>query len=270
MHAIEELLRVMAALRDPDSGCPWDLRQDFESIVPHTLEEAYEVAEAIETGAFGELKLELGDLLFQVVFYARLADEAGMFDFDDVVAGITEKLINRHPHVFESTVYADVHEQSRAWEQFKKEEQAARGLQNAGTLDGVSKTLPALTRAFKIQRKAARVGFDWAEAAQVLAKLDEERQELDGAMDDPNDRESLAEEMGDLLFTCVNLARHLELDPEQSLRSATRKFERRFSAVEARVRNEGGRVDECTQEHLEALWEAVKSDEEQGDPGHPA
>jgi MazG family protein len=261
MHNIEELLRVMSALRDPESGCPWDLKQDFASIVPHTLEEAYEVAETIESGDFDELKLELGDLLFQVVFYTQLAREADLFTFEDVVTGITDKIINRHPHVFEDTVYADVHEQSRAWELLKAQEKQARGIETSGTLDGVGRSLPALSRAAKVQARAARVGFDWESTAQVVPKLAEEVDELRFSIETGSEPEHQAEELGDLLFSCVNLARHLKLDPEQTLRQATRKFEHRFTQVEKLAQAQGRSLVDCNLDELEGFWDLAKKEE---------
>jgi ATP diphosphatase len=244
---LAHLLAVMARLRHPTEGCPWDLEQDFASIVPHTIEEAYEVAEAIETADWPALKDELGDLLFQVVFYSQLGREQGLFDFDDIAEAIAEKMIRRHPNVFADEKEPDAEAQTKAWESHKEKEKP-----RVGALDGVAVTLPALTRAVKLQKRAARIGFDWADAAPVLDKLREEQAELEHEIK-AGSPERLASEMGDLLFTCVNLARKLSIDPEAALRSANRKFERRFRQVEA----SGAK----TLEAMEAAWEAAKKAE---------
>ncbi|TAN57616.1 MAG: nucleoside triphosphate pyrophosphohydrolase [Rhodospirillales bacterium] len=244
---LARLLAVMARLRHPTEGCPWDIEQDFSSIVPHTIEEAYEVAEAIETADWPALKDELGDLLFQVVFYAQLGREQGLFDFDDICSGIAEKMIRRHPNVFADQKEADAEAQLKAWESHKEKEKPRES-----ALDGVAVTLPALTRAAKLQKRAARKGFDWAEAAPVAEKLREELAELEAEMTNRHP-DRLAEEMGDLLFTCVNLARKLSIDPESALRGANRKFERRFRVVE----DSGA----ATPEAMEAAWEAAKKAE---------
>ena len=251
---LSRLLAIMARLRAPD-GCPWDQVQDFDSIAPYTLEEAYEVAEAIARRDWAALRDELGDLLFQSVYHARMAEEAGHFAFADVAKASADKMVARHPHVFGDREVRDAAAQTEAWEARKAAERRASG--EAGTLAGVSAALPALTRAAKLTRRAARVGFDWPDAESVLAKLDEEvtelRAELPGA-----DPVRLADEMGDLLFVLANLARKLDLDPEECLRGANRKFERRFGAVEASLAREGRGPAEAGLEEMEALWREAK------------
>jgi MazG family protein len=262
---LERLLEVMARLRSPDGGCPWDVEQSFRTIAPYTIEEAYEVAEAIERDDLAALEDELGDLLFQVVFHARMAEEAGAFGFDDVARGIVEKMVRRHPHVFADKdiagKIASAAAQTRHWEDLKAEERAGAAA-SADTalsaLDGVALGLPALLRALKLQKRAARVGFDWPEVSQVLDKIDEEVAELkeELAADAPPAR--LEDEIGDLLFVLVNLARHLEVDPEGALRHANQKFERRFRAVE---RAFDQRLEGVSLEAMEAAWQAAKSNE---------
>ncbi len=261
-RSIDELLQVMARLRDPRQGCPWDLKQSFATIAPYTIEEAYEVADAIERGDLQELRDELGDLLLQVVFHAQLAREQGAFDFDDVVAAICDKLVRRHPHVFEQASCADEQAVRVAWEQHKDRERRHRGVDHS-LLDGVALALPALVRAEKLQRRAARVGFDWDQVRDVLAKCQEELAELQDSM--TAEVEELAEELGDLLFACVNLARHLGIDAEQALRSGNAKFERRFRAVEAMLHESGHRFEERTPAELDELWRAVKRSERHDD-----
>ena len=246
---LARLLEVMARLRDPERGCPWDQDQTFESIAPYTIEEAYEVADAIARGDIAELEDELGDLLFQVVYHARMAEEAGHFAFADVARAITGKMMRRHPHVFGDASSAP------GWEEQKGLERAAK--QHSGLLDGIPPGLPALTRALKITARAGRVGFDWPDAAHVLDKLEEEiaevRAELDGA-----DPARLADEVGDVLFVAANLARKLGLDPEACLRQANAKFSRRFGEVERRVAAEGMAPADAGLERMEAHWQAVK------------
>jgi len=256
--AIGELLEIMARLRDPERGCPWDLEQDFASIAPYTLEEAYEVADAIQRGDTEDLCEELGDLLFQVVFHARLASEQGLFRFADVVAGINRKLVRRHPHVFGDEAVADARAQSEAWERHKANERASKGLHNDSALAGIPVSLPALVRAQKIQRRAARVGFDWSRIEDVLAKLEEELSELRQALQERESVERLQEELGDLLFSCVNLARFVDADAESLLRDANHKFERRFRAVEALAREQRRELRACSMEELEDFWQQVK------------
>lgn len=260
MNRIDELLGIMARLRDPQSGCPWDREQDFASILPHTIEEVYEVADTIERGDWRKLPDELGDLLFQVIFYAQLGAEKGWFDFNTVVASICDKLVERHPHVFAGETVGDASTQSLRWESLKAAKRAAEG--EAGILDGVARTLPALTRAAKLQRRAAHVGFDWPDVAPVYAKLAEELEELRTA-DDAAGREA---ELGDLLFVCVNLARHLAIEPETALRGANARFEQRFRYIEARLRARGGHPATATLEEMDLLWEEAKAVERGGRP----
>jgi nucleoside triphosphate diphosphatase len=255
--AIDRLLEIMTRLRDPARGCPWDLQQDFRSIAPHTLEEAYEVADAIEQGDLARLRDELGDLLFQVAFHAQLASEADAFAFDDVVDAICDKLTRRHPHVFGDAVIGDASEQNVAWERMKREERTARG--DAGALADVPMALPALTRARKLGARAAQAGFDWPDATGPRAKIDEELAELDAARNspDPAARES---ELGDLLFSVVNLARHLEVDPESALRRANERFARRYRHVERELDRLGQPPGSATPELLDRLWAGAKSE----------
>lgn len=255
---VAELVEILARLRDPLNGCPWDLEQDFASIAPYTLEEAYEVADAIQRNDPDDLCEELGDLLFQVVFHARLATEKGWFGFADVVAAINRKMVRRHPHVFGDDEIADARAQSEAWEQHKAAERAARGGDDDGALSGVPVALPALVRAQKIQRRAARVGFDWEDIADVVAKLEEELQEFRQALAQREPVERLHEELGDLLFSGVNLARFVDADAESLLRDANRKFESRFRAVEALVTARGRTMKDCSLEELEAFWQEAK------------
>lgn len=256
-HATDELLAIMARLRDPEQGCPWDVRQTFRSILPYTLEEAYEVAEAIEREDLAALREELGDLLLQVIFHARMAEEAGAFDYGAVVETLREKLIRRHPHVF-GEAYLDDAAVRASWEREKAAERARKG--EAGVLDGVAQALPALVRAQKLQRRAARVGFDWDEIAGVFAKVEEELEECRETLDetDPSRR---VHEVGDLLFSCVNLARHLDVDAEQALRAASHRFERRFGAVEAHLHAEGQSPSPALRARMEQLWNQVKTEE---------
>jgi MazG family protein len=258
---IDRLLEIMARLRDPERGCPWDLEQDFATIAPYTIEEAYEVADAIERGDMAALKDELGDLLLQVVFHARMAEEADLFGFDEVAAAIADKMVRRHPHVFGDVEIASVSAQNEAWEAHKAAERQARAQESgeAGSvLDGVALALPALLRAAKISRRAARIGFDWPEARAVIPKLTEEIAELQAELDQGAGQATLEEELGDFLFAAANLARKLEIEPETALRRATAKFERRFRRVEvlAAARGVGPDLDA-----LEALWQEVKSGE---------
>jgi len=258
---IRALIEVMARLRDPTGGCPWDREQDFRSIAPYTIEEAYEVADAIERAAMDELREELGDLLFQVVFHSRMAEEAGHFGFDDVVAAIVDKMVRRHPHVFGDAEVADAEEQTRAWEAGKAAERAAKGDSGEpGILAGVTLGLPALSRAEKLQKRAARVGFDWPDAMGALDKVDEELDEVRTELVTA-DHASLGDEIGDLLFAAVNLARHCGIDPEAALRGANHKFERRFGEIERRLAGLGRTPHESDLEEMDSLWQAVKEDE---------
>lgn len=260
MNSVEKLVKVMAALRDPESGCPWDLEQDFKSIAPYTLEEAYEVVEAIERDASDELKEELGDLLLQVAYHSRMAEEAGWFDFEAVAEGIAAKMIERHPHVFANASVESAKAQTHAWEAKKEAERAEKG-KGSGTLDGVSTALPGLTRAVKIQRRAARVGFDWADFGPVLDKIEEELGELRHEIEHKGNhdaKERMQDELGDLLFAVSNLARHLDIDPEQALRGTMRKFETRFAAIEAALAKDGREPKDSTLEEMDRLWEEAK------------
>lgn len=255
--AIEKLLGIMARLRDPKQGCPWDREQNFATIAPYTIEEAYEVGDAVERGDTAALKDELGDLLFQVVFHARMAEEAGLFGFDDVAAAISEKMVRRHPHVFGDADIASVAAQNEAWEAHKAQERAAQGGGDSA-LDGVALAYPALLRAGKISRRAARIGFDWPDARAVIPKLAEEIAEVEAELDAGGDKTRLEDEIGDLLFAAANLARKLDVEPETALRRATAKFERRFRKVEARAKERGVGRD---LDALEALWQQIKTEE---------
>ncbi len=272
---IERLIEIMAALRTPGTGCPWDLEQNFASIAPYTIEEAYEVAEAIERGDMDDLKDELGDLLLQVVFHARMAQEAGDFCFEDVAQAICEKLIRRHPHVFAQVDALDADAVVAQWSDIKAAEKAAHAARKAAkgeapaphsVLDGVPLPLPALTRAVKLQQKAAKVGFDWADARLVLEKLHEETLEVEAELSGEvgaRPSKELAEEIGDLLFVVANLARHAKVDPEQALRGANAKFDRRFHHIELRLAQAGRTPVEATLDEMEALWvEAKKMEKE--------
>lgn len=258
MESMKRLLGIMARLRDPEKGCPWDRAQDFKSIVPHTLEEAYEVADVIEQERFDALRGELGDLLFQVVFYAQLAAERDWFDFADVAQAIADKLTTRHPHVFGETPAGTAAELSRQWEQHKEQERR-QSQQNTGVLDGIAAALPAMSRAVKLQKRAARVGFDWNEPAPVLAKVREELGEVEHALNDAPERKTA--EIGDLLFACVNLARHTGVEPEQALRGANARFERRFRYLEEKLREQGKVPADASLSEMDALWEQAKQQE---------
>jgi len=254
---LDRLLEIMAKLRDRDGGCPWDIEQTFATIAPYTVEEAYEVADAIERGDLNDLKEELGDLLLQVVFHARMAEEQGAFAFDDVAAAIADKMVRRHPHVFATASYADVIEQTAGWETIKAAERAAKG-RAASLLDDVPAGLPGLTRAVKLTKRAARVGFDWPSTDQVLAKLREELEELEveiAAGDLPKARA----ELGDLLFVCANLARKLDVEPEDALRATNAKFARRFAHIEKVLAERGSSPEQSTLEEMDALWDEAKA-----------
>ena len=261
-ESIEDLLTIMARLRDPALGCPWDLKQSFRTVLPYTLEEAYEVAEAIEQDDMVELRDELGDLLFQVVFHAQMAREQGSFDFGDVVRGICEKMLRRHPHVFAEADLADEQQVHANWEREKAAERERKGKSKAaGVLDSVAHALPALVRAEKLQRRAARVAFDWDALDDVVEKVREELAECAQAADVQADPLARVHEIGDLLFSCVNLARHLGVDAEQALRTANHRFERRFAGVESGLREKGKSPGPEAREEMERLWEAVKAEE---------
>jgi MazG family protein len=254
--SIDRLRAIMAALRDPERGCPWDREQNWATIAPHTLEEAYELADAIERGDAADVRDELGDLLFQVVFQARIAEEQGLFDLDSVAAAICDKLERRHPHVFGDATVSSAAEQTRAWDEHKAAERRAAG-SPAGTLDGVALGLPALTRAAKLGRRAAGVGFDWTRAADVLAKVDEECGELERALVG-DEAPAVEEELGDLLFSIAQFARHAGIDPEAALRGANAKFERRFRRMESWLAEQGRSPDAATADELETLWAKAK------------
>lgn len=256
MSEIERLLEIMARLRHPEEGCPWDRQQTFRSIAPYTVEEAYEVADAIERDDLAALEEELGDLLLQVIYHARMAEEAGRFRFADVARGIGDKLVARHPHVFGTAEILDVEHQNRDWEARKAEERAGR--EADGALDGVAAGLPALTRADKLQKRAARVGFDWPELKPVFAKVREELAELEHEVGSASPRERLEDELGDVLFAVANMARKLGVDPEQALRGTNRKFERRFRHVEARLKERGLKPEQVSLEEMDSYWDEAK------------
>jgi MazG family protein len=271
--AIDDLLEVMARLRDPERGCPWDLEQSFSTIAPYTIEEAYEVADAIARGDMTGLEDELGDLLLQVVYHAQIAKEAGRFDFETVARRIADKMVRRHPHVFGDAKVADAGAQTRAWEEVKanerKEKAGARG-EPMSVLDDVPVALPALARAVKLQSRAARVGFDWPSLTPVLAKIEEEIAELKSAIADEKSEtreagapasKKVTEEFGDLLFVMANVARHLGVDPEASLRNANVKFVRRFRSIEAALHADGRRPEDATLEEMDQLWDEAKAAE---------
>ncbi|MGO4726744.1 MULTISPECIES: nucleoside triphosphate pyrophosphohydrolase [unclassified Inquilinus] len=261
--ATRRLIEVMARLRDPQAGCPWDIEQNFRTIAPYTIEEAYEVADAIERDAMDELKDELGDLLFQVAFHSRMAEERGAFDFAGVAAGIVDKMIRRHPHVFgDQPVDADG--MPAQWERQKAEERAAKAAiegRAAGALDGIAAGLPSLTRALKLQKRAARVGFDWTDPADILDKIDEEVAEIRAEIDAKAPKERIEDEIGDLLFCAVNLARRYEVDPDAALRRTNAKFERRFRHLEAALKAVGRDPAGASLDEMEALWVAAKQAE---------
>ena len=263
---IARLIEIMAALRTPGSGCPWDLEQDFASIAPYTIEEAYEVADAIARGDLGDLRDELGDLLLQVVFHARMAQEQGAFDFGDVVESLTEKLVRRHPHVFGDARELTPEAVKGLWERIKAQERARKPPRQgreggtAAALAGVPVALPALTRAFKLQANAGKVGFDWNDPLAVLAKIREEATEIEAELA-AGERAAAAAEVGDLLFAVVNLARHLEVDPEATLRATNRKFEQRFAAIERALADRGKTPQAATLEEMEELWNEAKAAE---------
>jgi ATP diphosphatase len=258
---IARLIEIMAALRTPGSGCPWDLEQTFRTIAPYTLEEAYEVADAIARGNLTDLKDELGDLLLQVAFHARMAEEQGAFDFGDVVETITAKLVRRHPHVFADAEGRTAKAVEGLWERIKAEEKAEQGEAGpSGALAGVPVALPALTRALKLQDKAGRVGFDWNDPRSVLAKIREEADEIEAELDS-TDKAAAAAEVGDLLFAVVNLARHLGADPEDVLRQTNLKFERRFAAIERALAVRGKTPKDATLAEMDALWDEAKAAE---------
>lgn len=257
----DRLLSIMAALRDPQTGCPWDREQDFASLIPYLLEESHEVVDAIERQDFNDLREELGDLLLQVVFHSQLADEKGLFDFESVAAAIGDKLTRRHPHVFAGVEYDNDEQRSAAWEQAKSDERREKAYADdrdrISVLDGIAKSLPALMRAEKLQSRAARHGFDWPDAEPVFDKVLEELDEVNEAYAS-GDSAHIREEIGDLLFVVVNLARHLNVEPETALRDSNQKFSRRFQYIEKCVAAQERRLDECTLAELDALWDQAK------------
>ena len=266
-YQLEDLLYLMSRLREPEYGCPWDLKQDYLSILPSTIEEAYEVADAIEKQDYAHLKEELGDLLFQVVFYSQLGQEDGHFKFADIVQSITEKLLRRHPHVFpDGTLESKIQNDDRdteekikaSWEAIKTQERRAKG--NQGILDDVPLPLPALTRAAKLQKRAAQVGFDWHAVQEVLGKLDEEIQEFKEALES-NDKASMKDELGDIFFSCVNIARHLALEPEPIVRHANNKFEKRFRKMEEIALQRDVKLVDLSEKDLDDLWQSAKGAE---------
>lgn len=256
---LPRLLEIMRRLRDPETGCPWDIEQDFSTIAPYTIEEAYEVADAIEREAWDELKGELGDLLFQSVFHAQMATERGLFTFDEVADTMSDKMVARHPHVFgDESRDKSAEQQTRDWETVKAAERAGKAQQ--GTLDGVALGLPALLRAVKLQNRAARVGFDWPDISQVVDKIVEEAGELAEARDTLSQAE-IEEEFGDMLFVIANLARHLKIEPEAALRATNAKFVRRFEGVEAKLKARGKTPQESDLAEMDGLWDEVKAEE---------
>lgn len=265
MQSLQQLLEIMRALRDKDSGCPWDLEQNFQSLIPYTLEEAYEVADAIERNNLDDIKSELGDLLFQIVFYSQLATEQKAFDFNDVAQTISEKLTRRHPHVFADKKITSAEQQTIEWEKLKQEERKAKADKNGSGLsylDDVSRTLPSLMRAEKLQKRAAKEGFDWPDVKGVMEKIHEELNEVQQELDaEILVQEKLEDEIGDLFFSCINLSRYVGVDAEQSLRKANLKFERRFREVEKIANTKGLQINEMKINELENLWKEVKSSE---------
>lgn len=260
---LDRLLEIMAALRDPETGCPWDVKQNFETIAPYTIEEAYEVADAIERGDMADLKDELGDLLLQVVFHARMAEEDGNFTFDDVAGAIAEKMVRRHPHVFGDESAETPDEVKVSWEETKARERAEKG-QDGSALDGVATALPALIRAEKLSKRAARVGFEWPTVELIFRDMEEEIQEIHHEIRTGGGPERLEDEVGDLLFCVANLARFLGVDPEKALRGTNDKFNRRFRAVEASFKDEGRSLTDCSLDEMDARWDAVKELEKKG------
>ncbi|WP_085902145.1 nucleoside triphosphate pyrophosphohydrolase [Kiloniella majae] len=272
-NGISRLIDLMKDLRDPDGGCPWDIEQNFRTIAPYTIEEAYEVADAIEKNDPVSLKDELGDLLLQVVYHAQIAKDENLFDFEDVAQAITEKMINRHPHVYGDVSHDNVEEQKLAWEELKaKEREKRQGKEENSVLDGITVGLPAATRAVKLQKRAAKVGFDWPDLSPVIDKIHEEIDELKDVlqleqqinMPDQNDRvqhDRAEDELGDVLFSVVNLARHLDIDPEQALRRTNQKFEKRFRTVEKTIRDNGLNIQDMSLEYMESIWISSKKNE---------
>jgi len=259
MKEIHELLKIMADLRNPEGGCPWDIKQSFDSIAAYTVEEAYEVADAIERQDMADLKNELGDLLFQVVFHAQMASEQGQFDFIDVVNEINNKLIRRHPHVFGDDKTSDEEKLYKDWEKHKKKERAEKVSQQSSYLDGIAGTMPALRWSEKLQKRAAHHGFDWDTIEPVFSKLNEEITELKAEIGAEDNQQRISDEMGDILFASVNLSRHLGVNPEQALRDCNRRFISRFQLVEQLLQQDGKVMDNCRVEELEEYWQKAKS-----------
>ena len=269
-NGIEHLLVVMASLRDPNGGCPWDLEQNFTTIAPYTIEETYELVEAIEQNNPKAIAEELGDVLFQVVFHAQMGQEAGLFNFDSVAQTVADKMVERHPHVFgdrDANTANDVLTNWEADKAAKREAEAAKDNRRTSALDGVSTALPATTRAVKLQKRAARVGFDWAEAQDILNKIREEADELAAEIGKPDNHDAMEDELGDLFFAIVNLARRLDVDPETALRRTNRKFERRFREVENRLAAEDRTPDQASLDDMEKLWVAIKQAEKTAKAG---
>ncbi len=261
LRSIRSLVDIMAALRNPEGGCPWDLEQNYETIAPYTIEEAYEVFDAIDRKDFPDLKDELGDLLFQAVYHAQMAAEDGHFDFGDVVENVCNKMIRRHPHVFGDAEERTSDGQTVAWEEIKAAERAEKGEHSKGVLDGLPLALPALLRALKLQKRAARVGFDWPDLAGVLDKFNEEIEEFYSEMPEPVDADRLEDEFGDTLFALVNVGRHFKMDPEKALRRANSKFIRRFKHIEKRLAEDGKSPDDVDLNAMETLWLEAKNGE---------
>ena len=252
MNPIQELVKIMAALRDPETGCPWDRQQTLETIIPYTLEEIYELVDAIERNSMEDIRDELGDLLFHIIFYSHLAAESGAFDFSDVASGVCEKLTRRHPHVFAGQRVDTVEEVKRNWAKMKRQENSGDYLGN------IVRALPALQRAEKLQKRAARAGFDWDDPAPVLTKLEEEINELKQEMANSEDRARLQSELGDVLFAATNLARHLQINPETALRQANNRFEQRFRFIQTRLEEAGEDLESASLERMDELWEEAK------------
>ena len=252
MNSIQELVDIMSALRDPETGCPWDRQQTMESIIPYTLEEIYELVDALERNNMEDVRDELGDLLFHVIFYSQMASESGSFGFADVVGGVCEKLKRRHPHVFAGQQVDTIEDVKSNWEKIKREERAG------DYLDNIARALPAMLRAEKLQKRAAQVGFDWDKPAPVLAKVEEEVHELKQAMDQPQHRARLQDEIGDIFFAAINLARHLDINPETALREANNKFEQRFRYIQTTLEEEGQDLETASMEKMEELWDQAK------------